>query len=357
MRSASSKSEPAGWQAAWRLLTRPREPASAGRDTLDAFARRLAELVGPGQAAATLAAAEDNLGLGRLLPPQQVEQARLLALRARHWQEQALQRLATAGIETVVLKGLWLAERFYAEPLSRVGDDLDLLVRPAALADAIACLESAGWRFAGATLPAWGHIARASLPPLAAPDRSTSVDFHLEADEWPFARALPNAMLFEQSMILERRGLQLRGLPDEACLLLLASNAAKDKFGPFALRKALDALMILRRGGVDGRRMAALAGRSGLRRPFDTLLTLLLKLGLDPAALPLAPSTELRGASFNRLLLDWQGLFRPFPGQWLGLWREARFGAGWRVAAGRNLRRLGGLLRRRFHGGRANAAR
>src|SRR5262249_2441138 len=152
--------------------------------------------------------------------------------------EQALGRLQAAGIETLVLKGLWIAERYYAEPLRRVGDDLDLLVAPAQLSSAIACLEAEGWRFAGPSLPAWGTIARASLRPLASPDRATSVDFHLEADEWPFAQALPNAALFQQSMILERRGLRLRGLPDEACLLLLASNAAKDKFGPFALRKA-----------------------------------------------------------------------------------------------------------------------
>jgi hypothetical protein len=149
----------------------------------------------------------------------------------------------------------------------------------------------------------------------------------------------------------------LRGLPDETCLLLLASNAAKDKFGPFALRKALDALMILRRGGVDGGALRSLAERSSLRRPIDTLFLLLQRLGLETESLPFAPSVRLQGASFNSLLHDWQGLFQPFPGPWRGLWREARFGASWSVAAGRNLRRLKGLLRRPpVDGGRAGAA-
>jgi len=340
--------------AGWRLLTRPGEPAAAPRASLVAFARRLAEVVGPAQAAAVLAEGEERQGLGRLLPPGQVEQARLLALRSRHWQEQALRRLQSAGIETVVLKGLWLAERFYAEPLRRVGDDLDLLLRPPQLNAAITCLEAEGWRFAGATLPAWGTIARASLPPLAAPDRSTSVDFHIEADEWPFQRALPNASVFAEAFVLERRGLVLRGLTDEGCLLLLASNAVKDKFGPFALRKALDALLILRRGGIDGARLERLADRGRLGRPLATLLSLLQALGLE-SELTRAVRAVPRSGAFRHLLRDWQGLFQPLPGRWLGLWREARFGAGWPVAAGRNLRRLGGLVRRAPPPGRTAA--
>jgi hypothetical protein len=351
MTSASSRrertAERAQWQAAWRLLTRPEEPVLVARETLADFARRLAELVGPGQAAAALATAESRQALGQLLPKSQVEQARLLAVRSRHWQEQALRRLQAAGIETVVLKGLWLAERFYAEPLRRIGDDIDVLVRPAQLAQAVDCLQQEGLQFAGATLPAWGSIARASLPPLAAPDRSTAVDFHVEADEWPFSRALSNAAVFEQAMILERRGLVLRGLTDEACLLLLASNAAKDKFGPFALRKAIDALLILRRGGIDGALLQSLAVRGRLQRPLATLLALLVRLGLPPEAVPAGQRAALAGATFDRLSRDWQDLFRPLPGRWLGLWRETRLGAGWQVAAQRNLRRLGGLLRRR----------
>lgn len=351
MSSASSRpepnGEPAGWRAAWRLLTRPEEPVAIAQESLASFARRLAELVGPGQAAAALAAAEARQGLGPLLPKGQVEQARLLALRSRHWQEQALRLLQAAGIETVVLKGLWLAERFYAEPLRRVGDDLDLLVRPARLDAAVGRLQQEGWQFAGAKLPAWGSIARVSLRPLAAPDRSTAVDFHLEADEWPFSRALANAAVFEQAMVLERRGLVLRGLTDEACLLLLASNAAKDKFGPFALRKAIDALLILRRGGIDGALLHDLAERGRLLRPLATLLALLAGLGLPRETLPALRLAEVGGASFDRLLRDWQGLFQPFPGRWLGLWRELRFGAGWQVSAQRNLGRLRGLLRPR----------
>lgn len=349
MASAFSRSEGGGrprpGQAGWRLLTDPDEAPAADRAALSAFARRLAELVGPGQAAAALAAGEDRQGLGRLLPVTQVEQARLLALRSRHWQEQALRLLHTAGVETVLLKGLWLAERFYTEPLRRVGDDLDLLVRPEDLPRAVAVLQQHGWQFAGATLPAWGSIARASLRPLASPDRSTAIDFHVEADEWPFARALPNAAIFEQAMILTRRGLGLRGLGNEACLLLLASNAAKDKFGPFAVRKAIDALLILRRGGADGALLQDLAERSRLRRPLSTLLTLLVRLGLPPDAVPGGLQAAVSGGALERLLRDWEALFQPMPGAWLGLWRELRFGAGWQVAMRRNLARTRGLLR------------
>jgi len=341
MSSASSRADAAAGAVAWRLITAADESPAAAPATLAAFALRLAALVGEAAAAAALAEASARHGLA-LLEPARVEQARLLARRARHRQLEALRLLAAAGIECVVLKGFALAHSLYDDPLTRIGSDIDLLLRPSALQPAIGALRAAGWDFAGPPVPRWGSIARASFAPLAAPDRATSVDLHLEADEWPFARALPATEAFAVASPLQVEELALRALPPSETLLLLVSNMAKDKFGAPALQKALDAIRLLRAGTLDARRLAALAQRGGFARPLATLGALLARLGLRSALARPGGSGALAA-----LAGDWQRLFEPPPGPWSGLWREARFGPGLRYPVARNLRRLAGLARPR----------
>lgn len=348
MSSASSRPEPpaARHAAAWRLLTDP--PAAAGLPAaaVAGFAARLSELLGPAQAAGALRPA---LGEALPLPPGPVLQSRLLARRARHHQLAALRCLQEAGLPFLVLKGFALAHRPGADPLERIGDDVDVLLPAAEIERAALQLTASGWRFAGPPPPAWGRTARVSLPPLAAPDRSTAIDLHREADEWPFARALPAARCLALGEPFEAGGLALATLPPTESLLLAVSHAAKDKFGPFALRKLLDALLLLRAGGVDPDRLAALAAAAGLRRPLATAGALLRGLGHRGDELPAA-------GGIDPLLRLWEGLFEPAPGRWRGLWHEARYGPGWRHALARNARRLGGLLARR-PGGEGSGAR
>jgi len=53
--------------------------------------------------------------------------------------------LHDAGIPCAILKGASLSHRIYGDPLLRTSKDIDLLVHPKRLWDAVACLESAGW--------------------------------------------------------------------------------------------------------------------------------------------------------------------------------------------------------------------
>lgn len=333
MSSASSRPEAGRHAAAWRLLTDPAAGPPLPAETT-AFATRLAELLGPAQAAAAL---RPTLGQALPLPAERLLQARLLARRARHHQFAALRILQEAGIPFLVLKGLALAHRLFPDPLERIGDDVDVLLPAAEIERAALQLTAAGWRFAGAPPPAWGRTARVSLPPLAAPDGSTSIDLHREADEWPFARALPAERCFALAEPFQAEELRLATLPPTESLLLAVSHAAKDKFGPFALRKILDVLLLLREGRVEGARLRALAARAGLQRPLRTTGALLRGLGYRggdlPAEAPVAPLVAL-----------WAGLFEPLPGRWLGLWHEARYGPGWRHALARNARRFRGLI-------------
>ncbi len=73
-----------------------------------------------------------------------------LAVAAHHLQLQATAeevagRLAAAGVEWLPLKGYDLATRLYREPEERPTSDLDLLIPPARLKDAVRALEAGGW--------------------------------------------------------------------------------------------------------------------------------------------------------------------------------------------------------------------
>jgi len=347
MSNASSRSDPdAGLlpaptgTAGWRLILDPAAPPAAAPAVLTAFAQRLARLVGPAQAAAVLASAAHRHGLA-LLPAEQVAQARLLAKRARHHQLAALRLLADAGIEGVVLKGFDFAHRLYDDPLDRIGQDLDLLLRPGDIAPALDRLRAAGWRFGRPVLPAWGSIARVSLPPLLSPDEATQLDLHRAADEWPLERALPAARLFAEAQPFACGGLLLRAPAPADSLLLLVSNLGKDKFGPLAVRKLLDAARLIARHAPDPASLAARAGVGLLGRPLATLCGLLRGLG---AALPAGWPATPGGASFAAALDELRGLALAPPAGLALLRREFALAAHWRVAATRNLRRARGLL-------------
>lgn len=70
------------------------------------------------------------------------------AVLARHWGE-ATEALRQAGVDTLTLKGMALANIVYAEPALRPMADLDLLVRPADRAVAVPTLRALGYRTPG----------------------------------------------------------------------------------------------------------------------------------------------------------------------------------------------------------------
>ncbi len=343
MSSASSRPEPARRAAAWRLLTDPAAaPALSSADLAD-FAERLAALLGPVQAAALLRPA--LAGRPAPLSAQRVSQARLLARQACHHQTSALRRLQEAAIPVLVLKGFALAHRAGGDPLERIGNDVDVLVPEAELQRAVLQLTGRGWRFAGPPPPRWGRTARVSLPPLASPDHATSIDLHREADEWPFARALPSAACFARSLAFRAGELELRTLPATEALLLAVSHATwpRTSSAPWRCASCSTSLWLLRTGEVEAARLRSLAGRAGLTRPLATVGFLLGGLGYRGAQLPSRPPGR---AGPSPCSADLGGPVRAaaaLPGLACGGRRAGP--AHWRVAAQRNARRLGGLLR------------
>lgn len=337
----------------WRLLAAG-APAPADFETaaLAAFARRLTHLVGPALAAHVLA----PVAAGGAVPGLEAEalSENRLANRFRRGRQLAsLRSLAAAGIEVAVIKGLATAHQLYAEPEARVAGDLDVVVRAADRDRLVAHMLDQGCRFRPAvrTQP-WGWISAASYVPLITPDRLVELDIHVEPDCYPLYRALTAEALFAAAEPLEADGTMLRVPTPTHALLLMASNAAKDKFGARAVKAMLDAQRLLAaRRPVDWAEARALARRGRFAKPFRAFLALAAALGAPAAAVPAdlaAPPGGLAGAEFRRALRAWVTLFPgPGSGRLALLRRELLLSAEPRVAAVNNWLRVSGLVRPR----------
>ncbi len=142
-------------------------PGRRGRLGLSAAERRLAQALGGDRQALEALAAEDSGELAR-----RHRAAGALYLRARRhgletpavkaWHRQTLDvaahhlrlaaaleevaaGLAAAGVDWLPLKGYDLATRLYDQPEERPTGDLDLLIAPSRLGDAIGALAAGGW--------------------------------------------------------------------------------------------------------------------------------------------------------------------------------------------------------------------
>ncbi len=288
-----------------------------------------AELAGPAAGVAAAAVRQDALA------------ARFRLAR----QTQCLAEIRKAGVAAVALKGFVTAQWLYPAPALRWSGDLDILLHGAELQPLLARLSRLGYRFRPLPAKPWGFLSRASFQPFASPDGAVNLDLHVQPDCWPLERGLDAAALFAAARPLG--DLPVLAPAPTHLFLLLASNAAKDKFGPYAVKKLLDAYRWLAGAGpgIDAAELARLARRAGLRRPLGVFLALLADLGLPEARLPAHP-LHRPGRTYARLLADWRGLFPDNPGAVQRLARELRLGAEPGVAATLAWRRLGGLLRR-----------
>ncbi|MHA1112879.1 MAG: nucleotidyltransferase family protein [Alphaproteobacteria bacterium] len=344
----------------WHLITRPRRVALAPAPAPEHLAEwrdaagRLADLVSPALAAHLLVEAEARLGVA-LVPPERARQSRLANRLTRHGQLGVARRLAKAGIDAVYIKGFANAHLLYPDPDIRCFGDLDLLAREADAARVRALLAEDGFAFAGEAGPAWGFQSDASYPPYAAPDGSCNLDIHVRADAFPAWRSLTVERIFAAARTIAIDGLVLRVPAPEHAFLLCVTNAAKDKFGPFAVRKIADAIELLRQGsGLDWDRVAALAAEGGLENATRGFLALLRRLGLEierlpcgapPPALDRAPAGHAR-RTFERMAAAHLALSLDMPGPRTALAREFLLAWNWRDALRLNLRRVAGLLGR-----------
>lgn len=332
----------------WPLVACPYADGVAGDPDVAVWAPRFAELVSPALAAELL-----GPQAWPFLSDDAVRHSRLRGRfrRARH--RQCLRWIASAGFEVVVLKGFANAELLYRDPDARVVGDLDVLVRPGEAARLIDVLRAAGYRFVPAALPRWGFISDASLSPCLSPDGKVNLDIHVYPDCYPVRRGLDTAAMLAGGQRDGADGYTLPAL--EHVLLLAVSNAAKDKFGPFAVKPLADILVLLRtRGdGLDWDDVLKLVHRSRLRRPFSVCMALLCALGLPRETLP-PPVRDMAdrvgGPEFRRLVMAWSRLFdgpADRPGAGRALRREWLLSAEPDVAAVRAWWRLKGLLRPR----------
>ncbi|MEX2628336.1 MAG: nucleotidyltransferase family protein [Tistlia sp.] len=338
--------DPAGGAlAAWRRIATGRAEAP------------LPPGAGESLAAFTGAAGADwLLGPEAGLDPGRVEASRLFNRFARARHESVLADILEAGIPIVALKGFASAYQLFPDPDLRAMGDLDLLVRPRDRDRLIALLASQGFAFQVMPTRPWGFISTASYQPFVSPDGTVNLDIHVAPDCAPVPASLSVEQLFAEAQPLPGCRLDLRGPAPNHAFLLFASNAAKDKFGRLAVKKAVDALLLLLRReragelAVDWPTLAETARRGRYLKPIRVFLTLLGRFGADLSDLPdtlRRPPTGLAGRELDRVVRDWDSFFARGEGLADYLRRELLLTAEPSVALANNWARLKGLVRPR----------
>lgn len=265
-------------------------------------------------------------------------------------------RIREAGFETVCLKGFAHAHLLYPEPDRRTVGDLDILIRERDLVDLVEFLKAAGFAFHLSDMARWGFISDASFAPLVSEDDGCNIDIHIGPDAFPVHRSLTTDDVFAAARTLETDHGDIRVPSPEHCFLLLASNAAKDKFGPFSVRKSIDALRLMRQSDLDWTAMAQIAKAGRFLKPFAAFAALLSACADDQAFPKGFPDTladgiqrltsgPVSGPVFRRLAADYADLFPHPPGGRLAAIREIALGAEWPTVRHNAVARARGLIR------------
>ncbi|MEX0921662.1 MAG: nucleotidyltransferase family protein [Rhodovibrionaceae bacterium] len=327
----------------WRLIAAPQEPLpEAALAALPDWSVRLADFLGPALAAALTEPAAQALGAPPI-DPATAERSRQLNRYARAAQEACLARIAEAGIACVAIKGFALARQIYGDPDLRTTGDLDLVVRAGERNALLDLLSREGFAFRPEPAKPWGFIADASYAPFVSADGGVTLDIHVQPDSYPLHLGLDCETLFAAA----RQGPNCLLPAPSHSFLLLASNAAKDKFAPLAVKKFVDALIQLRSGEeLDWEEIFVRAGRARLTGPLAVFLRLLSRLG---GTVPEGyRAHETQGREFARALRPLAALdSRAQLGPAALIRREVLLSAEPRVAARNLWLRARGLLRPR----------
>jgi len=184
-----------------------------------------------------------------------------------------LESASAAGIETMVLKGVALALLYYRDLGLRCMGDVDILIRPDDVADAINTLTELGWRKTGRTPDVLTETylnARREIHFLS--DRATCLDLHWRVmdetclssrDDWFWSGAIRASV----------RGVETHAMNPTDQLLHVCAHATLWTPVPFP-RWIADAAMILKasRGDIDWDRLISHARRLGLVTPVRETL-------------------------------------------------------------------------------------
>lgn len=337
---------PAAASDLWPAIAMPAQgPLPSDMAAARAAAGRLADLVSPALAGHLLAPVERRLG-ATLVDPERVTKSLLLKRFTRHAQTACARRLHEAGIPVVYMKGFASAHMLYDAPDARIAGDIDALVEKDDLGHAVALLEAAGFRFRREVSARWGFTATSSFVPFVSADGSCNLDLHTAPDSDPLDRAVTAAQVFAEARPMVIDGMTLRAPCAEHFLVIAVSNIAKDRFGPFAAKKIIDAGRLIGQAPLDWARAMDLLGRAGLAGAARAAFALLADLGFP--GVPDGFGHPLRGAAgreYARVLVETRGLYPSDESPFDALRREYLLGGGWPVLVRRNTRRLMGLAR------------
>lgn len=179
------------------------------------------------------------------------------------------------------------------------------------------------------------------------------MDIHTHPDAWPLHLGLSTAAVFAAAQALQTSEGEILVPSTTHMLLLSASHAARDLFGPSTAKSLIDAALLLRRQGhkVDWAEFEERMVKGRVTRPGRGFLGLLERLGADVTCLPAVLRENTVGGEFERALDDYVAMFPDDPSLLERARREIMLCAEPAVAMGRNWMRLKGLFRRVRIGG------
>lgn len=315
-----------------------------------ADATRLAGLVTPAMASYFLGPVEQRLGQG-LLDAATVNQSRLLNRFNGGVQRRWMRDIAGTNIPVVYLKGFAFAHSLYTDPDTRTIGDIDILVRQRDLNRLLDFLMGQGFEFDTLPMPPWGFISDASFMPLMSAEGDCNIDLHVQPDCYPAYRSLTAEDVFAQSVVQDIDGTIVHIPSAEHAMVLCLTNAAKDKFGVFSVRKVLDIMTLLgNQGAVDWDKIVALASSGHFLKPARVVFALQRCLGLPSGIVPDSLSRMPAGpakAPFARLVSDYADMFENPPSALRVLEREFTLCTEPDVALHNAGLRIKGLFRRR----------
>jgi len=186
--------------------------------------------------------------------------------------------LTASGIDTLVLKGVPLACRFYPAPGLRPMSDVDLLVRPEQAVEAIGLFTRHGWGCSNDAVIGLDNleelVAVRNALNLRDPGSGLELDLHWSLVKNSLADVEP---LWAQTEDLELHGQRLATLSASNHFLHACIQAADwNQVRP--IRWIPDAAMILRNTVVDWDRIVSLAGRMDLTEVVHDAVGALQKL-------------------------------------------------------------------------------
>jgi hypothetical protein len=333
----------------WALVTRGADaPPPADMAEARRWCARLAGLASPVLAAHLLADASAALGEA-LVDPTAVEESRLLARFRLQHQRRWAAAIAAQGIETVCLRGIAAGITVFGDAALRAQGDMDLLVREADLRALVSFLAGQGFRFFRPPVHRWGMISDASFLPFVSPDGECDIDIHVLPDCYPAHLSLTTDRVFAAARRIDGEGGGLLAPSSSHAMALCVTNAAKDKFDLFALRKVIDAAAMLRgRQPLDWDEILGLARDGRYLKPARAFFCLLRRLGAPVGAVPpalLRPPAWPARPVFERVARDFRDLFATRPSMAELWWREITLCAEPRVALHNAGLRLRGLVR------------